>query len=72
MQNRKVENMTYSHAERNLAAIRHLTIQTIELLENADDLDADAIGWLRESTRHLPQLAPSKGGPGAASNELLR
>jgi len=45
--------MTYKHAARNLAPIRRLTLQSVDLLRGADHLDT-------EKTRRLDEQAETK------------
>jgi hypothetical protein len=41
--------MAYGHAERNLAALRQLEVETRQLLENLDRLDPEQSAWLQGS-----------------------
>ena len=56
--------MTYGHAERTLAAIRHLEAETEELLSGLDHLDPEQERWLgdtgapaRRESVHAPALS---------------
>ena len=39
--------MAYGHAERNLAALRQLEVETLQLLESLDWLDHEQSAWLQ-------------------------
>jgi hypothetical protein len=41
--------MAYGHAERNLAALRQLEVETRQLLESLDQLDPEQSAWLQGS-----------------------
>jgi hypothetical protein len=43
--------MAYGHAERNLAVIRQLEAETVQLLDGLDELDPEQSAWLHEITR---------------------
>jgi hypothetical protein len=57
--------MAYGHAERTLAAIRHLEAQTRELLGSLAQLDPEQSHWLHEVAEAGSQAgdAPAPGGP---------
>ncbi len=42
--------MAYGHAERNLAVLRQLEVETRQLLESLDQLDPEQSAWLQEVT----------------------
>ena len=43
--------MAYGHAERNLALLRQLEAETVQLLETVDQPDPEQSAWLQEITR---------------------
>lgn len=51
--------MSYGHAERNLAAVRALTAETVELLRKRDRLTADQRQWLIDVGRTWPNARSS-------------
>ena len=55
--------ISYGHAERNLAALRQLEVETRQLLESLDQLDPEQSAWLQEATRPDRPVLPSPGGP---------
>lgn len=50
--------MTYGHAERNLAAVQRLSLETAELLCGLPRLDFEQASWLRDVNG---QLEPGRG-----------
>jgi hypothetical protein len=51
--------MAYGHAERNLAALRQLEVETRQLLESLDQLDPEQSAWLQGS---LPEEMTDETG----------
>ena len=59
--------MTYKHAARNLAPIRRLTLQSVDLLRGADHLNTEKTRRLdqvtSQSTRDTANLGPKRTQP---------
>ena len=65
--------MTYKHAARNLAPIRRLTLQSVDLLRGADHLNTEKTRRLdqvtSQSTRDTANLGPKRTQAARESTE---
>ena len=60
--------MAYGHAERNLAVLRQLEVETRQLLESLDQLDPEQSAWLQGVTAE--EMTDETGVAGRAGYEV--
>jgi hypothetical protein len=60
--------MAYGHAERNLAVLRQLEVETRQLLESLDQLDPEQSAWLQGSPAE--EMTDETGVAGRAGYEV--
>ena len=71
------KTVAYGHAERTLAAIRHLETETMELLRGLAQLDSEQRQWLQavgqaHNTRTLPEQDVAGVSAGTSSSRRRR